>query len=130
MAYRDDPPRLAVVSPSYLAVYFEVPASTAQRDIEGGVRDLLGDSFADDLTDAAVAKAKADLTGFLNAWMLKDDLRPLGDHLAAFTLFDGNARRLNTLPQEISAVAPERVRRLARGYLGRTPFRIGIVSPR
>lgn len=127
--YRTDPPPLAQRSPSYFRVTFEAGSAVDGDSVAILVRQALDAAVGPGLTDAAIARAKAEWVAFMGRWLMAPDLLPLADHLAAFTFIDGSASRLARLPTEIEALTPERIRRVARTYFGSEAARLVLVLP-
>ncbi len=127
--YRTDPPPLAQRSPSYFRATFEVGKPITADSTIALVHRALDEALTTDLTDAAIARAKDDLIGFMGNWLMAPDLLPLADHLAAFTLIDGDATRLARLPAEIAALSPAQVRKVATTYFGQRAARMVLIVP-
>jgi predicted Zn-dependent peptidase len=127
--YGTGPPWLAAASPSYFAAYVEANRQVPTDSLSTLADRALAQALTTDLTDAAIDRAKRELKMFLDRWLMGSDLLHLGDHLAAFALFDGRATRLNSLAREIDAVTPAQVRRLAARYRRTGAARITVVVP-
>jgi predicted Zn-dependent peptidase len=127
--YRTDPPPLAQRSPSYFRATFEVSRPLSADSTITLVKRALNGALTTDFTDAAIARAKAELIAFMGNWLMAPDLLPLADHLAAFTFIDGDASRLARLPAEIAALTPAQVRKVATTYFGPRAARMVLVVP-
>lgn len=129
VSYETDPPPLAIASPAYSAVYFEIPRPLSSDSIALVTQRAVATALTTDLSDAAIAEAKRQLVSFYERWFLSPTLLALADHVAAFALTDNDPKRLSRLATDIAAVTPERVRRLARWYRESGNVRLAIVLP-
>lgn len=110
-------PPLAEADPSQFHIVIHAE-DRSMDDLVDNLEESLAEVYALDLTEARLARAKAELINFYGKWLTHDSLRPLGDHLAGMLLHDAaGPERLRGLDEEIRSVRLKEVRRVMQRYL-------------